>query len=160
MSTQSFLSIGALTLFAITSLSFNKHVLNNSTNELENKVMLTAISLADALIEEIKVKGFDEVTLGIPTASAGNLTPANLLRAELGEVYPNFDDIDDFNGFIKTASTPHAENYTLSANIYYIEPDQPTVYKTTQTFYKRLVVSVSNQYLRNPVTLSFIFTLK
>ncbi len=160
MSTQSFLSLGAITLFAITSLSFNKHVLNNATNELENKVTLTAISLADALIEEIKVKGFDEVTLEFPTSSAGNLTAANLLGAEPGEVYPHFDDVDDYNGFTKVASTPHAENYTLHANIYYLEPDKPELYTTSQTFYKKLIVTVSNQYLRSPLTLSFIFTLK
>ncbi|MDX1372626.1 MAG: hypothetical protein R3321_09145, partial [Nitrososphaeraceae archaeon] len=58
-STNSTLSIGALLFLSLISLRFNASVLENSTVETENKIYLTAFSLADDLIEEIKQKAFD-----------------------------------------------------------------------------------------------------
>ena len=63
MGTQSILSIGAIALLALISLRFNTTLLENRTTEVENKVYLTAFSLADDLIEEIKQKAFDEQTV-------------------------------------------------------------------------------------------------
>ena len=51
---QSMLSLGALILFSFISVNFNSTILENTTVETENKVYLTAFSLADDLIEEIK----------------------------------------------------------------------------------------------------------
>ena len=53
---QSILSIGALLFLSLISLRFNSSALENATVEVENKVYLTAFSLADDLIEEIKQK--------------------------------------------------------------------------------------------------------
>jgi len=63
MGNNQFLSIGAIALLALVSLRFNTTVLENKTTEVENKVYLTAFSLADDLIEEIKQKAFDEQTV-------------------------------------------------------------------------------------------------
>ena len=46
---QSFFSLGAIVIFALISLRFNTTVLENTTVETENKVYLTAFSLADDL---------------------------------------------------------------------------------------------------------------
>ena len=51
---QSMLVLGATILFALISLRFNTAMLQNTTLEIQNKVNLTAFSLADDLIEEIK----------------------------------------------------------------------------------------------------------
>src|SRR4030067_247285 len=58
---QSLLSFGAMLILALSALNFNGAVLSNSTTEIENKVILTAFSLADDLIEEMKVRAFDAV---------------------------------------------------------------------------------------------------
>ena len=60
---QSFLSLGALMIFSLISLRFDSAVLQNVEVEVENKVYLTAFSLADDLLEEIKQKAFDNKTL-------------------------------------------------------------------------------------------------
>ena len=66
---ESLISIGALIVFSLVSLNFNSSLLNNTTVEIENKVYLTAFSLADDLIEEIRQKAFDAATVEFPTTN-------------------------------------------------------------------------------------------
>ena len=157
---QSFLSIGALLMFSLVSLNFNSSVLQNTTVEVENKVYLTAFSLADDLIEEIKQKAFDAATLNFPTTNPESLTGAYNLGHGNWEVYPNYNDIDDFHGYTRAISAPHVENYEVSCVVRYVDGDDPDKVVWTQTFYKKVIVTVTSPYLRNPVTLSQIFTHK
>jgi hypothetical protein len=157
---QSLLSIGALLMFSLVSLNFNSSVLQNTTVEVENKVYLTGFSLADDLLEEVKQKAFDAATVNFPTTNPASLTAPNNLGHSYSEVYPNFNDIDDFNGFSRGVSAPHAENYEVSCVVQYVDGDDPDVVVNTQTFYKKVTVTVTSPYLRNPVKLSQIFTHK
>ena len=159
-SVHSFLSLGALLLISLISLRFNSAVLENSTIETENKVYLTAFSLANDLIEEIKMKAFDAATVKFPTTDPSVLTsPYSLGHADY-EVYPNFNDIDDFNDYSRTIDAPHAENYSVRCNVYYVSEYNPDFKVMTQTFYKRVDVTVISPYMKNNILLSFIFTLK
>jgi hypothetical protein len=157
---ESLLSVGALLAFSLVSLNFNSTVLQNTTVEVENKVYLTAFSLADDLIEEVKQKAFDAKTIDFPTTNPESLTPANNLGPGNFEDYPFYNDIDDFNGFERGVSAPHAENYLVGCEVHYVDDDNPDIISTTQTFYKKVTITVSSPYLRNPVQLSQIFTHK
>jgi len=157
---QSLLTMGAMMLVSISSLRFNTIMLQDSTVETENKVYLTAFSLADDMIEEIKNKSFDEATLLYPTTATSILTPPDSLGPEHGEVYPNFDDIDDYNNYSKLISAPHAEDYTVSCKVFYVDGNNPDNPSSIQTFYKKVTVTVSSPFLQNNVNLSYVFTLK
>lgn len=158
-SIQSLLSIGALLIFSLISLRFDTAVLENTGVEIENKVYLTAFSLADDLLEEIKQRAFDANTIQFPITNPNGLTNYPLGHAT-GENYPDFNDIDDFNGYKRVVDAPHAENYEVSSVVYYVGEDSPEVQSSTRTFYKRADVTVTSPFLKNPVKLSFIFTLK
>ena len=157
---QSLFSLGALLLFSLISLRFNSTVLENTTVEVENKVYLTAFSLADDLIEEIKQKAFDAATVEFPTTNPEDLTSAYSLGHASWEEYPFYNDIDDFNDFTRTVSSPHAENYLVSCEVCYVDADNPDQKVMTQTFYKRVRVTITSPYMRSPIILSMIFTLK
>jgi hypothetical protein len=156
---QSMLSLGALLIFSLISLRFDGAVLENTGVEVENKVYLTAFSLADDLLEEIKQKAFDANTIQFPITNPAGLTDYPL-GPGAGETYPNFNDIDDFNGYSRGVDEPHAEKYVVSSEIYYVGEDTPDVKSSTRTFYKRADVTVTSPYLKSSVKLSFIFTLK
>lgn len=158
--TNSLLSIGAMIFLSLISIRFNTTILENTTVETENKVYLTAFSLADDLIEEIKQKAFDAATVKFPTTNPEDLTAPTNLGHGWWETYPNYNDIDDYNGFIKTVSAPHAENYVVKCSVWYVNGDNPDQRMTVQTFYKKVQVTVTSPYMRNPIKLSFIFTLK
>jgi hypothetical protein len=153
-------SIGALLFLSLITLRFNTSVLENTTIETENKIYLTAFSLADDLIEEIKQKAFDAATVNFPTNNPGDLTPPNQLGPSMSEVYPDYNDIDDFNGYSRTVTAPHAENYVVYCQVWYVDGNNPDAIMNTQTFYKKVCVTVTSPYLKHPVSLSFIFTLK
>jgi hypothetical protein len=153
---QSFLVIGAMSILALLSLQFNSIVLENNTFEIENKVYLTAFSLADDLIEEIKQKAFDEKTIDFQAIAENQLTSHGALGPD-GEVWPYFDDIDDYNNYTKSINLPHAEGYTVTSKINYVSSNGNSL--TSPSYYKKVAVTVSSNYLRYPVTISFIFSL-
>ena len=156
---QSMVSLGALLIFSLISLRFDSAVLQNTEIEVENKVYLTAFSLADDLLEEIKQRAFDANTVQFPITNPAGLTNYPLGPAT-GENYPDYNDIDDFHGYNRLIDAPHAENYQVFSEVYYVGENTPEVKSTTRTFYKRADVTVTSPYLKNPVRLSFIFTLK
>ena len=161
MGFNQFLSIGAIALLALVSLRFNTTVLENKTVEVENKVYLTAFSLADDLIEEIKQKAFDEQTVEWKAIPAEDLSPASSFGpVDPGESTVNtFDDIDDYHGYQKAVSLPHVENYSVMSTVDYVSATDPDVYSSTQTYFKRITVRVTSPYISHPVKLSFVFTL-
>ncbi len=156
---QSMLSLGALMIFGIISLRFDSAVLQNTEVEVENKVYLTAFSLADDLLEEIKQRAFDEQTVVFKSITTAALTPAQSLGKESGEVWPNFNDIDDYNNYSKPVSLPHAENYTVICKIHYASESDQNVISTSQTYYKRVEITVNSPYLSNELKMYYIFTL-
>jgi hypothetical protein len=161
MGNNQYLSIGAIVLLALVSLRFNTTLLENRTTEIENKVYLTAFSLADDLIEEIKQKAFDEETVEWRAITTDQLTPSNAFGpVDAGEtsVY-EFDDIDDYHGYSKAVSLPHAENYSVTSTVDYVTASNPDVTSTSQTFFKRISVNVTSPYMSHSVKLSFVFTL-
>lgn len=157
---QSFLAIGALMLFSLISLQFNSVVLQNSTVELENKVYLTAFSLADDLIEEIKQKAFDEETITFRSINPDELTELDDFGPDLGETSSvDFDDIDDYDNYERFISLPHVEGYVVTSKIYYVDKDNPDQPSLTQTFFKYVEITVESVYFTKPVKLHHIFTL-
>ena len=127
---------------------------------MEGPLQLVATSLGQSLIEEAIGKGFDEVVLSDPpTSLPASFTPTGSLGTELGEYYPNFDDVDDFNGYSRTDTTEVGVAYTASAQVEYVDgsnPDGPA--ETSPTFFKRLKVTVSSDYLSNDTVLYYLMS--
>ena len=164
MGFNQFLSIGSMALLALVSLRFNTTVLENKTTEVENKVYLTAFSLADDLIEEIKQKAFDEQTVEWRAIPKEQLTPTTAFAPEVLDAGESndpatWDDIDDYNGYIKSVSLPHVENYSVLSTVEYVSASDPDEISSSQTYFKRITVRVTSPYLSHPVRLSFVFTL-
>lgn len=156
---QSFLSLGAMMIFSLISLRFDSAVLQNTEVEVENKVYLTGFSLADDLLEEIKQRAFDEKTVDFKAITTTALTPSANLGKESGEAWPNFDDIDDYNGYTKPVSLPHAEKYSVKSYVSYVQANNQDLESLTQTYFKRVTIFVDSPYLKHQIKLSYIFTL-
>jgi hypothetical protein len=75
-----------------------------------------------------------------------------------------FDDMDDYCGdgtrpYIRAASSGSLTGYRLTVNVYYVKKATPNVSSSTQTFYKRIDVTVTNSlYLPKPLVFSAIAT--
>lgn len=156
---QSFLSLGALMIFSLISLRFDSAVLQNVEVEVENKVYLTAFSLADDLLEEIKQRAFDQQTVVFKAITTNALTQSANLGKESGEVWPNFNDIDDYHNYSKPVSLPHAENYTVKSYVSYVQANNQDLASLTQTYFKRVEIFVDSPYLKHQLKLAYVFTL-
>jgi len=160
---QSLLAIGAVWLFALVSINFNTTVVHNISIEVENKAYLDAFALADDLIEEIKQKAFDEIVVDsfytiypsdLSAIGKDNLPTVEILRK-------SFDDIDDYNGLIDTVGLPYVEKFKRTVSVSYADTVNYDANSSYKSFYKRVDVKVESleNYLTNPVNLSFIFSL-
>jgi len=152
---QALLSLGALLLLSFLSVRFNSTVLENTSIETENKVYLTAFSLADDLIEEIKQKAFDERTIDFQAIAENQLSLP--LGPETGEVWPYFDDMDDYNNYSKVVSLPHVEDYKVTCKVNYAKSSGQSI--TSQSYFKKITITVDSKFLRYPLNIYFIFTL-
>jgi len=74
-----------------------------------SEVISDAIFYAQQLMEEVKSKRYDENLNPPPLTDPGNL------GADSGEVYPNFDDVDDFDNYSDTVN-----NYNRSVDVRYV----------------------------------------
>jgi hypothetical protein len=117
-----------------------------------------AASIAQQFIEEAKSKKFDDQVGFIPPSSMpAGFTPAMSLGVE-ADIYPNFDDVDDYNNFTDTQYV-NGIDFSPTIIVEYVQdaaPDSPVM---TTTFFKRMTVSVNSNWLPGrTVTLKHVFT--
>jgi len=148
---QMLLVLGALLLFSIALPSLNGTVLYNDKTLFSTNAELTAISLAQKILAEAGSKAFDEVCLTTRPQSASQLTAVASLGPEAGENYPQFDDVDDFhNVTLRDSTTLPSILFIINGSVSYVDPANPSQAVASQTFAKRLRVTVSGPYLVNP----------
>ena len=152
------LVLGALILFGLTMLSTNRYVINQNESNIQREFEFYGISLAQSFIEEAKTKAFDTSVVNATVNSPDELTQWDQLGPGVGETYPNFDDVDDYNGLTLTDSTGRDE-FDVSIEVGYIlnETDPETIVNS-RSWYKRMNVTISNPFLIQPLVLGFVFS--
>lgn len=158
----------AMVLFSILVNNSNATLVNNTTMLVESELEYNAIALAQSLIDEARTKPFDQVVAnhqGIladpdllnPGTIPQAFTTSENLGPESGEVYPNFNDFDDYNGLVLVRDTGYGP-FTLSAQVFYANPNNPAVNVNARTTSKRMVVIVTHEQLPNPIILNYLKT--
>ena len=80
------LILGAFALLSLLALSINQTLLSTQTIGLEMEANLTALSIAQTLMDEITTQEFDErTTTGVKIYSTSEMTPIADLGPEAGE---------------------------------------------------------------------------
>lgn len=153
---QMLLTLGALILLSSLVLRFNRAVLTSDDVMYNSKFNVLASSLAMSLIEEAKGKAFDEKTTAAGVNNVSQLSAE--LKAESGEVYPDFDDFDDFNNFVKVDSTLPSAVFYVTSKVHYVSMTNPEVISSLPTWRKAITVTVMSPSMNSPVQLSSIYT--
>src|SRR5689334_5461044 len=110
---QVILVVGALTLLSILALTINTTILNAYVSSYDSEATIDAISVGQAMIDEILTMDFDSVTVTSRTLSSpSQCTIASRLGPDLDsektvpafETEPfksqvSFNDIDDYNNY-------------------------------------------------------------
>lgn len=155
----------AFALLSLVTLGVNGLILEKTTVMLDAEASITAISIAQAMIDEIQTKSFDTKTVTARVFNAADLTPTIRLGPEAGEtitlpdVFPFrsdslYDDVDDYNNYRRTVTTPRLGNFAVVDSVYYASESNLDLRSSTQTFYKKIMVTVTHPSMRVPVVLT------
>ena len=162
------LSIGAVILLGAFLVAANGLLTDNMRIASEDEYILTALSLEQSIIDEAKTKAFDQATVSTPVNSAATLS---VLGRDAGESIPTpdvdggsgfrsvttFNDVDDYNGYVRVINTPRAGTFTVMVSVCYATETSPDVAAAGKTFCKRMSLSATNPLLTTPVSLQYIF---
>ena len=137
---ETLIVLGVLVLFSIFTMSVHQFILGDKELIYESEEMIEAIALAQGFIEEAEMMRFDEDSTAMtPTLFTDN----GELGPETGESYPNFDDVDDFNGYQATEQSLTVP-YTISIDVHYVNESSPYSETSSETYIKESVVSISS----------------
>ena len=154
---QMLLTIGAMILLSAIVLRVNNNFLTTNDVMMDSKFGVLAVSLAQSIIEEANNKAFDEHTDGNPIHDVSLLTSPDSL-GEDSEVYPNFNDFDDFNGYTRHVTNLPSADFDISCKVNYINATTPDLVSNIKTWNKKITVTVTSPSSKDTVRLSSIFS--
>ncbi|MGF1670972.1 MAG: hypothetical protein ACFCU6_11020 [Balneolaceae bacterium] len=150
--------IGATIIFSLILTTANRFMLSNTQRQVGTEVEISAVTLAQDLIEDAKLRAFDQATEGgeIPINIPGDFTAAPFAQttASSRDMITNFEG---FNGFTETIDTGLG-TYTLTAQVEYVEPGNLNQVTNSKTRYKRLIVTITNPSLNSPISIQYTRT--
>lgn len=155
---QMLLTIGAMILLSTLILRVNNNFSSNTSTVYDSKFAILGTSIGASVIEEAMGKAFDEGTADSSATGLTDFTAPHKLGPETGEVYPNFNDFDDYNGYIKIDSTMPSAVFKISCVVSYIDPNTPDVTSSSATWTKKISVIVTSISMKDTVRLSSLFS--
>ena len=158
-STNFLLLVGGIIFLTNLILTFNRTASTQAGVIYENESYIYGESLGQSILEELETRYFDENTITDEVTDPTDLTNSNSLTYEDGEYsLIEFDDIDDFNGFILVDSLSGHGIYNCTVEVYYVNPDYPDTKTINAYFSKRVDIVLTNPYLMNDIKISKIYS--
>lgn len=167
---QMMLALGAVILLSFLILRFNGTTFTAQEMTMDSKMGILAISVANSYIDVAKKKAFDEVVMDTtkPTILLSDLTSS--LGKEPGEVYPDFDDFDDYNlaagevivdttTLINPSKSASPTPFYITSRVYYVTIANPNTPAMIKTWNKRLDVKVWCDGLVDTIRMSTISSM-
>ena len=151
----------SMVLLGSAILGVNVMLIDKTETMLEAEASLTAVSLGQSMMDEIMTKSYDQVTangtriwdstlftdpgaLG-PSGAESGLVP---LPDPSGLSDRYYNDVDDYHGYTRRASTPVLGNFTVRDSVYYVSEANLDVKVNHETSFKRIVIVVTHRNMR------------
>jgi hypothetical protein len=159
--------LGALTLLSLVSLSINTMIVGKTTTMLDAEGQMNAISIAQSMIDEVMQQSYDAATVTDKVFDDSVFTAPGSLGCNTSEaavvplpdVYPyksvvGYNDVDDYHKYRRTVFTPRMGNFDVRDTVCYVVETDPNQKANTQTFFKRVSVTVRHPNMASPLTLT------
>lgn len=171
---QTMLTATFLVLLTVAVFNANNMISNMDTSYYETEALEQSGILANSLMNEIIRKKFDsradtssyyqqpwefDYAMG-PSSTASNYVnpggePDTYPYRSVTTSY--FDDVDDYNGYVRSATAGNLTGFILRVRVYYVRQSNPNYSSSSQTYLKKVVVTVSNStYLKRDLEYSTI----
>ena len=115
---QTLLTIMAMLMLSRLILSVNTNTAQNGASIEMAAYRITASSLGFSIIEEASGLAFDQASVASNITATSQLSTT--LGPETGEVYPNFNDFDDFNGLVKIDTVANSAVFKTTVVVQYV----------------------------------------
>jgi len=152
---QMLITMGAMFLLGIVIIRVNTGFSNTSTVLMDSKFAILGVSLANSTIEEANALAFDEKT---DSNTISNMSNLSHLGPDGGESYGNFDDFDDFDGLVKIDSSMPSAIFKIECKVDYVDDINPDSALGTNSWNKRLRVTVTSESLLDTIEMSSIYS--
>jgi len=156
---QTLLTIAAMMMLSRMVLAVNNDNAQSGSSIEMAAYRITGTSLGLSVIEEATGLAFDEKsdTVGISTVT--NFTAPSKLGPDAGEVYPHYDDFDDFNGLHKVDSVSGSAVFVTNVTVQYVSISSNVITPSaTQTYSKQMIVKVSSPFMTDTLTFTTIMS--
>ena len=165
---QLFLVLAGVVLMSLLMVQINSNTVEGREALQQLELEHTAIAIAQQFVEEAKSKKFD-AQVGVIPASAmpGGFNDWNSLGPGGWEVYPQYNDVDDYHNFNRTVYVnginfdPTATTgipFTVNIQVHYVSDANPDSTVTQRTFFKRMKVTVASSWIPNSITVKHVFS--
>ena len=144
-----------LMIAMLLSLNVQRASLSAKVQVIDNEMETIASGVALEVLDYVGSKPFDAATALAEVEDESELTA---LPFSTGMAYEEADDIDDFNQ-IQTYTFPEFDfDFDIDITVEYVDENDPEAVATSQTFAKKVTVTINNEYLESPVQLSQAYT--
>ncbi len=147
------LTIMAMMLMGRLILNINTTMLESGFTKDMAEYSITGTSLGTSFLEYAQGIAFDEATADtfLTSSQSGSLTAAALLGPDAGETTAAlFDDIDDYNNYVKIDTVTNSAIFKTRGKVEYLIVVGSTMSTTTtRTWNKLLTVYITSDYLVN-----------
>lgn len=148
---QTLLTIMALMLMGRLILTINTTMLDSGFTKDMAEYRITATSLGTSFLEYSEGLAFDQATADtfLTSSQLGLLTAAASLGPDAGETTSSlFNDIDDYNNYVKIDTVTNSAIFKTRGKIEYLSVVGSTMSATTiRTWNKLLTVYITSDYL-------------
>jgi hypothetical protein len=172
---QTLFALGAMALLSTSVVTINRSYTATYQEILHSKLGITAVSLGTSIVEEATGKAFDKNTDDTVVTTTSGLTAVASLGKETGEYYPDsLNDFDDFNNLDITKIVQDSVytkvngvnkwvkygggTFRIRCKVEYVRPGNPDVAATTQTFNKKLTVTLTSPDMKDTVRTQYVYS--
>ncbi|MBN2366304.1 MAG: hypothetical protein EH225_10125 [Calditrichaeota bacterium] len=147
---QIIFTIGALGLLSLAIINLNTSISENDVSLAQNRYRLEALSLINSYIEQSSSLYFDEVTTD--TSLAKDLSTFSVTLQTEPNDSGTFDDFDDYNNITRIDTGLSGVQYRVMFDVEYVRMVGGSIVPAgTRTWHKRMTVSVTDNYLGEPI---------
>ena len=167
---QMLLVIGAMAILSTLTLSINSTILRGYMISYDSEATIDAISIGQAMIDEIDTQAFDSLTTGTAKVLDPSLcTSKDRLGTDLDsekifaaqvaaspDTAPyqsllKYNDVDDYQGYQRIVKSTHLGNFSVRDSVFYVMESNYDSPSPTPTWFKKIEVTVTHPNLLSPV---------
>lgn len=139
--------LAALVLFSLLVINVNRSLSSSEMQTNESEYTGTATAVGQSVMHTISNMAFDQGAVNNPAFNYDILTSPDSLGPESGETVSTYNDVDDYNNYADSVSTPRSDFYNYRVLVNYVDDDNFKANINSKSHTKRIEVIVTSKFM-------------